>query len=90
MAGVGDRALPRPGRLGLPPRPAPHILDHSNILAKGRCVFDARGPIWHHATEEPAVFRPENLLAKAATMLGCEQGRLPPCCVLDFESGRNR
>jgi uridine phosphorylase len=48
-------------------------------------MFDVRSPILQHATEEPAVFRPENLLAKASAMLGCEQGRLPPCCVLDFD-----
>lgn len=42
-------------------------------------------PIVEHPVEEPAVFRPENLLDKAATMLGREQGSIPTCCVLDFD-----
>lgn len=44
-----------------------------------------RVPIQNHPTEEQAVFRPENLLERAAIMLGCTQGALPPCCVLDFD-----
>lgn len=42
-------------------------------------------PILNHPTTEPAVFRPENLLARASEMMGKEQGRLPACCVLDFD-----
>jgi nucleoside phosphorylase len=42
-------------------------------------------PILNHPTAEPAVFRPENLLARASEMLGKERGRLPACCVLDFD-----
>ncbi|MHB9081908.1 MAG: nucleoside phosphorylase [Pirellulaceae bacterium] len=42
-------------------------------------------PILNHPTVEPAVFRPENLLARASEMMGKEQGRLPACCVLDFD-----
>lgn len=42
-------------------------------------------PIVNHATGEPAVFRPENLLQRAAAMMGREQGAIPVCCVLDFD-----
>jgi nucleoside phosphorylase len=39
----------------------------------------------NHPTGEPAVFRPENLLERAAAMMGREQGAIPVCCVLDFD-----
>ncbi len=42
-------------------------------------------PILGHPTGEPAVFRPENLLKRAATMMGKDQGTIPACCVLDFD-----
>lgn len=42
-------------------------------------------PILSHPTGEPAVFRPENLLERAAAMMGREQGTIPACCVLDFD-----
>lgn len=42
-------------------------------------------PIVEHPTDEPAVFRPENLLGRAAAMLGREHGEIPHCCVLDFD-----
>ena len=42
-------------------------------------------PIVVHPTDEPAVFRPENLLDRAAAMLGREYGEIPPCCILDFD-----
>lgn len=42
-------------------------------------------PITTHATDEPAVFLPENLLGRAASMLGREDGVLPACCLLDFD-----
>lgn len=42
-------------------------------------------PITEHPVDEPAVFRPENLLDRAAAMLGREQGSIPPCCLLDFD-----
>lgn len=42
-------------------------------------------PIVGHPTDEPALFRPENLLDRAAAMLGREQGSIPRCCVLDFD-----
>lgn len=42
-------------------------------------------PILNHPTTEPAVFRPENLLARASEMMGKEHGSLPACCVLDFD-----
>lgn len=42
-------------------------------------------PILNHPTGEPAVFRPENLLQRAATMMGKDQGTIPACCVLDFD-----
>ena len=42
-------------------------------------------PILNHPTTEPAVFRPENLLARASEMMGKERGSLPACCVLDFD-----
>lgn len=45
----------------------------------------AEPPILNHPTGEPAVFRPENLLQRAATMMGKEQGSIPACCVLDFD-----
>lgn len=44
-----------------------------------------RPPIVEHPTAEPAVFRPENLLDRAAAMLGREHGDIPLCCVLDFD-----
>ncbi len=42
-------------------------------------------PITSHATEEPAVFLPENLLKRASSMMDKHRGRLPPCCLLDFD-----
>jgi nucleoside phosphorylase len=42
-------------------------------------------PIVDHPISQPAVFRPENLLDRAAAMLGREHGNIPPCCVLDFD-----
>lgn len=42
-------------------------------------------PILDHPTQESALFRPENLLERAANMLGKVYGRLPACCLLDFD-----
>lgn len=42
-------------------------------------------PIARHPTEEPAVFRPENLLDRAAAMMGKGQRSIPGCCLLDFD-----
>jgi uridine phosphorylase len=42
-------------------------------------------PILNHPTGESAVFRPENLLQRAAAMMGKEQGTIPACCLLDFD-----
>ncbi len=42
-------------------------------------------PILNHPIAEPAVFRAENLLARASEMMGKEHGHLPACCVLDFD-----
>ena len=42
-------------------------------------------PITAHPTGEAAVFLPEKLLARAASMLGRERGTIPKCCVLDFD-----
>jgi len=42
-------------------------------------------PITDHATGEPAVFLPENLLERAATMMEKDRGGLPRCCLLDFD-----
>lgn len=42
-------------------------------------------PLLKHCLDEPAVFRPENLLARASEMMGKERGTLPECCVLDFD-----
>lgn len=42
-------------------------------------------PILNHPTGEPAVFRPENLLDRAAAMMGKEQANIPGCCLLDFD-----
>ena len=39
----------------------------------------------NHPTHERALFRPENLLQRAAAMMGKEQGTIPACCVLDFD-----
>lgn len=44
-----------------------------------------RIPLLDHPLEEPAVFRPENLLQRAATMRGKQRGNLPACCILDFD-----
>jgi uridine phosphorylase len=44
-----------------------------------------RPPIVEHPTDEPALFRPENLLDRAAAMLGRTQGSIPACCLLDFD-----
>ncbi len=43
-------------------------------------------PILDHATGEHSVFLPENLLARAAKMLGKGWGPIPRCCVLDFDA----
>ena len=45
-----------------------------------------QAPILHHPTREAAVFLPDNLLDRAATMLGKERGGIPPCCVLDADA----
>ncbi|MEN6494672.1 MAG: nucleoside phosphorylase [Thermoguttaceae bacterium] len=42
-------------------------------------------PLLKHRLGEAAVFRPENLLARASEMMGKERGSLPSCCVLDFD-----
>ncbi|TYO96832.1 uridine phosphorylase [Geothermobacter ehrlichii] len=42
-------------------------------------------PILAHPTEEPSVFLPENLLAKASSMKGGSRSKLPACCLLDFD-----
>ena len=42
-------------------------------------------PITDHATNEPAVFRQENLLERASSMMDKQDGCLPPCCLLDFD-----
>ncbi len=42
-------------------------------------------PILEHPTDEPAVFRPENLLRRAAIMMGKDEGIVPSCCILDFD-----
>jgi nucleoside phosphorylase len=42
-------------------------------------------PILKHPTEEAAVFLPENLLERAATMSGKERGSIPHTCILDFD-----
>ncbi|MHB1033677.1 MAG: nucleoside phosphorylase [Pirellulales bacterium] len=42
-------------------------------------------PIIDHPTSEQAVFRPENLLDRAAAMMGKEQRNIPACCLLDFD-----
>jgi hypothetical protein len=42
-------------------------------------------PITGHATDEPAVFLPENLLKRASSMMDKQDGHLPPCCLLDFD-----
>ncbi len=46
----------------------------------------SESPILDHATEEHSVFLPENLLARAAKMLGKGWGPIPRCCVLDFDA----
>ncbi len=43
-------------------------------------------PIMRHPTDETAVFLPENLLDRAASMLGRKRQGIPPCCVLDFDA----
>jgi hypothetical protein len=42
-------------------------------------------PILDHATDEPSVFLPENLLERAASMQGRHRGGIPSCCLLDFD-----
>lgn len=42
-------------------------------------------PVVDHPIAEAALFRPENLLQRAATMMGKEQGTIPVCCILDFD-----
>ena len=42
-------------------------------------------PILAHATDEPSVFVPENLLERAASMRGQRQAAIPSCCLLDFD-----
>ena len=42
-------------------------------------------PITDHDTDETAVFRPENLLERASSMMDKQAGCLPPCCLLDFD-----
>jgi len=42
-------------------------------------------PILQHATQEPSVFLPENLLAQAAAMKGGGRLGIPGCCILDFD-----
>jgi uridine phosphorylase len=42
-------------------------------------------PIMDHATDEPSVFVPENLLERAASMRGQRQAAIPSCCLLDFD-----
>ncbi len=46
---------------------------------------DGRLPILDHPTAEPGVFRPENLLNRAAAMMGKEYRNIPACCLLDFD-----
>ena len=46
---------------------------------------ETTSPILEHPVDEPAVFRPEKLLQRAATMMGKEQGTIPACCILDFD-----
>ncbi len=41
--------------------------------------------ITSHATGEAAVFLPENLLERAASMMAKDRGGLPRCCLLDFD-----
>jgi uridine phosphorylase len=48
-------------------------------------VTHGEPPILNHPTGEPAVFRPENLLRRAATMMGKGRETIPACCVLDFD-----
>ena len=43
-------------------------------------------PIVEHPTGEASVFRPENLLERAAQLLGKRRGPIPRCCVLDFDA----
>ena len=43
-------------------------------------------PITSHPTDQPAVFLPENLLERAAEMLGKDRGAIPRCCLLDFDA----
>lgn len=42
-------------------------------------------PILDHATAEPSVFVPENLLERAAIMRGQQSTKIPTCCLLDFD-----
>ncbi|NOY79833.1 MAG: nucleoside phosphorylase [Kiritimatiellaeota bacterium] len=42
-------------------------------------------PILDHPTADEAVFRPENLLARAAAMSGRQRSTIPRCCLLDFD-----
>jgi len=42
-------------------------------------------PILDHATAEPSVFVPENLLERAARMRGQQSAAIPSCCLLDFD-----
>lgn len=42
-------------------------------------------PITNHPTGEVAVFLPENLLEQASSIMGKQDGHLPPCCLLDFD-----
>ncbi|MCL4370789.1 MAG: nucleoside phosphorylase, partial [Chloroflexi bacterium] len=43
-------------------------------------------PILDHPTKEISAFLPENLLTRAAVMLGKQWGPIPRCCVLDFDA----
>lgn len=49
----------------------------------------ATAPILSHPTDEPSVFRPENLLARASALkessARARGGGVPACCVLDFD-----
>lgn len=48
--------------------------------------FPTSLPLLDHPVSECAVFRPENLLERAAAMHGTESGSIPAACVLDFDA----
>jgi len=42
-------------------------------------------PLLDHATDDPSIFVPENLLERAASMKGQRPASIPSCCLLDFD-----